>query len=182
MAEKIKKANIKQLIEGYWALSRTRQEAFLKALHELSPQNKDFFSIWLGNDTDLVVESLLKEIVKETTGRVGKFRKLRLSKLNEILRNADKYSLSMLDRIRLRDAVWRGMLQFILAKKYLPDRYEIACSRHLEVYIVSVNYHVLETSEKEELLEKTKQYLEALFTKRHFLPHIEDVYLKHFPS
>lgn len=180
MGEKNKKANIKQLIENYWALSRTRQEAFLKALHDISPQNKDFFSVWLGKDTDLVMKSLIADIQKETLGRVKKFRKLRLSKLNEILRNADKYSLSMLDRITLKNEVWRGMLTFILAKKYLPDRYEVACARHLDQYIVMVDHHILEISEKEEVLAATKKYLSEIIAKGYYLPHIEDVYLKHF--
>lgn len=180
MTEKPKKLGIKQLTEKFWELSRVRQEAFLKEFYNLSPQNKDFCSIWLGKDNKNVIISLKKDIHKETINRIGKFRKLRLSKLNEILRNADKYSLSELEKIELKNDVWQGMLAFVVSKRALPDRYEIATARHLDQYLTMVKHHVLETSERDEILEKKRKELLTIIEKGAFIPHVEDIYLKHF--
>ncbi|MDH3324861.1 MAG: hypothetical protein OEL89_04440, partial [Candidatus Peregrinibacteria bacterium] len=93
MAEKkTKKIGIKQLTKGFWALSRVRQEAFLKNLYDLSPENKALFKLRLSKDNGVVLESIKKNIQKETVNRIGKFRKLRLAQINKILRNANKYA------------------------------------------------------------------------------------------
>lgn len=107
------KKNIKKLTKDFWEMSRQRQESFLKELYDLSAQNKSLFQIRLGKDDKLVMKNLLTEAEKQTTNRIGKFRKLRLSKINEILRNADKYALSMHQQIELRRTVCFGMLEFI---------------------------------------------------------------------
>lgn len=182
MTEKKKKQTIKQLTAKFWELSRSRQEAFLKEIYQISPQNKDFFQIWLGKNNKVVLDALKKEIKKETIQRIPRYKKLRLSKLNEILRNAEKYALPILDRIELKEDVWKGILEFIFHKKWIPDRYEIACSRHLDQYIVMIQHHVLETSEQEEILKKTQKFLQETIQRGSYLPHIEDVYLKHFHS
>ncbi|NCP67322.1 hypothetical protein GW756_04450 [bacterium] len=179
--KKIKpKTGIKPLTKAFWALSRVRQEAFLKNLYDLSPQNKALFALRLGDDTSKVLEDLKKEVQKETLNRVGKFRKLRLSKINEILRNADKYALPLHQQIELKKEVWLGMLAFIVSKSYLPDRYQVAAARHLDQYLKMVSDHILEKSEVEERLEKDRVWLLKLFEKGFYLPHVEEVYLKWF--
>lgn len=170
----------KKFTLGFWALSRPKQEAFLKGLYDLSPENKDLFKLWIGQDKIGVVKDLKKEIQKETIQRIPRFRKLRLAKLNLILRNADKYALPMAQQIELRREVWLGMLAFIITKPRLPERYQVACARHLDQYLTMVSHHILETSEVEEVLAKDKTILEQAFKKGVYLPHLEDVYVKHF--
>lgn len=174
------KAGIKPFTKAFWALSRVRQEAFLKNLYDLSPQNKALFKMRLGDDAKGVLASLIKNMEKETVSRVGRFRKLRLSKINEILRNADKYALSMHQQIELKRSAWEGMLQFVVSKKSLPERYQVATARHLDQYIKMVQHHVLEKSAVEEILAKDKKALLKLFEAGHYLPSVEEVYVKWF--
>ena len=176
------KTGIKPFTKAFWALSRPRQEAFLKQLYELSPQNKVLFSLRLGKDTSKVFEDLKKEIYKETINRVGKYRKLRLSKINEILRNADKYALPMHQQIELKAETWLGMTSFLISERYLPDRYQVATARHLEQYLKMVEAHILERSEVDERMEKDRQTLMALFEQGDYLPALKEVYVKWFAS
>jgi len=180
MTDKPKARTFKALLKEFWALSRPKQEAFLKGLYELSPENKDLFKLWVGNDKEVVFNDLKKEIQKETIARISRFRKLRLAKINLILRNMVKYALPMHQQIELKKEVWMGMLAFIISKDYLPERYQVATARHLDQYLTMVKHHVLETSAVEEILAKDKQTLEVIFEKGFYLPHIEDVFVKHF--
>lgn len=177
---KKKPQNIKQFTKSFWALSRPRQEAFLKNLYELSSENKALFKLRLGDDKSAVLTDLIKDIEKETLNRIGRYRKLRLSKINEILRNADKYALPILDQIKLKRAVWTGMLDFVVSKKYLPDRYQVATARHLDKYLQMVNHHVLEKSERDEILEREKEYIMKYIEAGYYVPAIEDTYMKYF--
>ena len=178
--EKKKKITFKSLVTDYWALSRQRQEAFLKGLYELSPENKNLFKLWLAKEKSVVTESIKANIEKETFKRVGKFKKLRLAKINEILRNAEKISLPMMERIEIKNLVWRGMLAFILGRRGLPERYEVACARHLDQYVILVQHHILETSEARDRLSDTQKFLYTIIQQGQYLPYIEDVYLKYF--
>ncbi len=174
------KTGIKPFTKAFWALSRPRQEAFLKNLYDLSPQNKALFALRLGEDTTKVLEDLKKEVHKETLNRVGKYRKLRLSKINEILRNADKYALPMHQQIELKGEVWEGMVAFILSRPYLPDRYQVAAARHLDQYLKMVETHILEKSEVEERMEADKALLLKIFEQGCYLPSVEEVFIKWF--
>lgn len=182
MTEKKTKAKvgIKPFTKAFWALSRVRQEAFLKNLYDLSPQNKALFAMRLGEDTTKVLEDLKKAVHKETSNRIGKFRKLRLAKINEILRNADKYALPMHQQIELKTEVWQGMIAFIMSKRALPERYQVAAARHLDQYLKMVSDHILEKSEVEERMEADKKLLLKIFEKGTYLPHVEAVYVKWF--
>ncbi len=182
MSDKPKAPNFKSLLKSFWALSRPKQEAFLKGLYELSPENKDLFRLWVGNDKEIVFNDLKKEIQKETIARIPRFRKLRLSKINLILRNADKYALPMQQQIELRKEAWMGMAAFIISKGYLPDRYQIATARHLDQYLMMVKHHILETSEVEDRLAKDRELLEQMFHSHFGLSRLEDVYMEHFHS
>lgn len=174
------KTGIKPFTKSFWALSRVRQEAFLKNLYDLSPQNKALFKIRLGDDAGGVLESLKNDLKKETTNRIGKFKKLRLSKINQILRNADKYALSMHQQIELRRFAWTGMTAFIVSRKRLPDRYQVSTARQLNQYLKMVRDHILEKSEVEDRLEKDRQELSSLFTHGYYLPDMEKVYAQWF--
>lgn len=175
-----KKKNIKKLTKDFWEMPRQRQESFLKELYDLSEQNKSLFQIRLGKDDKLVMKNLLAEAEKQTTNRIGKFRKLRLSKINELLRNADKYALSMHQQIDLRRAVSFGMLEFVISKPYMPERYEVATARHLDTYLQMVKLHILEKSEQEEIYLREKKTLIEIISRGNYIPRIEDVYLKYF--
>lgn len=174
------RSGIKPFTKAFWALSRPRQEAFLKNLYDLAPENKALFKLRLGNDKTAVFEALKKDLEKETIRRIGRYKKLRLSKINEILRNAQKYALPILQQIELKEDTWNGMLAFIVSKRNLPDRYQVACARHLDQYLLMVKGDILETSESEDILKKNKEILMGLIEKGYYLPYIEDVYLKHF--
>lgn len=181
MTEKKKpRASIKSFTKAFWELSRVRQEAFLKNLYELSPENKALFKLRLGDNQKEVFEELKKEIHKETLNRIGRYRKLRLSKLNTLLRNAEKYALPVFQKIELKKEVWRGTLAFILTKRWLPDRYEEACARHLDEYLTMVKHHILERSEVEDILEKERVFLTDVFEKGHYFPSVKAVYRKHW--
>ena len=174
------KTGIKPFTKAFWALSRPRQEAFLKNLYHLSPQNKALFKMRLGDDAAGVITELKKGIAKETTGRIGKFKKLRLSKINEHLRNANKYALSMHQQIELKRAAWSGMLDFITSRRGLPDRYQVATARQLDTYLQMVKDHILETSEVEDIMEQERAALLELFAQGHYLPEVEEIYIKWF--
>lgn len=174
------KVGIKPLTKSFWALSRPRQEAFLKNLYDLSPENKALFKLRLGGGESLVFENLKKEIQKETVDRLPRYRKIRLSKINTILRNANKYALPMSQQIKLKREVWVGMLTFIMGNDYLPSRYEVACARHLDQYLKMVTDHILEKSEVEDVLARDEEYLSKIIKTGIYLPYIEDVYLRYF--
>ncbi len=180
MNSKKPKTGIKPLTKSFWELSRPRQEAFLKNLYDLSPENKSLFRLRLGNGESAVFEALKKEIQKETVDRLPRYRKIRLVKINTILRNANKYALPMAQQIKLKKEVWVGMCTFIRKKDYLPDRYEIACARHLGEYLKMITDHILEKSEVEDILKKEKDYLSKIIETGIYLPHIEDVYCQYF--
>jgi len=179
---KKKRNGLKEYTEAFRSLSRQRQDAFMKAIYDMSPENKNLFKIYLTKENKTVIEDLKKEIQKETTGRVGRYRKLRLSKINTILRNAQKYALSPQELIELKKETWTGMLVFILSKKYLPDRYQAACARHLDEYLSLIKHHILEKSEQEERLAKEKELILGIIEKEYYLPYIEDIYMKQFKT
>lgn len=136
--------------------------------------------LWVGKDGSKVLANMKKDIQKETIQRIGRYRKLRLSKINEILRNAEKCSLPILSRIELQKETWRGMLAFIVSKKYLPERYQAACARQLEKHIKLIQEYILETEEQKERLTAVQNLLQEVISKGYYLPYIEDVYLKYF--
>jgi hypothetical protein len=175
-----KKTNIKQLTKDFWALSRKRQESFIKELYDLSSQNKDLFKVRLGEDYKNVVESLKVSIHKETTNRIGKFRKIKLSKLNVVLKNTEKYGIPILQQIEIRKEAWRGILNFIGKKKYLPERYEVAAARHLDTYLSMIKMHILEKSEQTDRYAEDKKEIEAIMILNPSLGHITDVYIKYW--
>ncbi len=175
-----KKKNIKKLTQEFWALSRQRQESFLKELYGLSAQNKSLFQIRLGKEDKLVMKTLITEIEKQTINRIGKFRKLRLSKINEILRNADKYALNIHQQIEIRRTVAFGMIEFVISRSYLPERYQAATARHLDKYLEMVKLHILEKSEQETIFQQEKKILLEIFARGNYLPDIEMVYVKYF--
>lgn len=161
-------------------MSRQRQESFLKELYDLSATNKSLFQIRLGKDDKLVMKNLLAEAEKQTTNRIGKFRKIRFSKINEILRNANKYALTMHQQIELRRKVWTGILKFTLSQEYYSARYDEVVSRHLDKYLQMVKLHILEKSEQEEIYAREKKLLMKIISHGNYLPRVEDVYLKYF--
>ncbi len=175
-----KKKNVKQLTKEFWALTRPRQESFLKELYNLSPSNKSLFQVRLAKNDQLVMQTLLAEIEKQTVARAGKFRKLRLAKINEILRNAKKYALNMHQMIEIKRAVAFGIIRFVLAHDYVSVPYMVAGARHLDQYLHMVQIHILEQSEKEEIFEKEKVLLFKIISSTFYYPEIEDVYMKYF--
>lgn len=174
------KKNIKKLTEEFWALSRKRQESFLKEIYDLTPQNKELFQVRLGKDYQMVLDAMKKDIQKQTINRIGKFKRIKLSNINTILKNAEKYGLTMHQQIELRRETWVGILAFVQKQKWRTEPYQKAGARHLDTYLSMVDHHVLERSERDEIYEKEKQFLEEIFSVSYHLPHVEDIYMKYF--
>lgn len=180
--KKSKVVTFKVLLTAFWVLSRPRQEALLKNLYELSPENKALLRLRLSDQSEKVFADLKLAIAKETVKRIGRFRKIRFAELNKLLRQADKMALPMHQQIELKHEVWLGVLEFILSKQHVPERYLTACARHLDEYLQMVDHHILERSEVEERHKEVQVFLQELFRARHYLPALEDVYLKWFKS
>ncbi len=174
-----KPLNIKALQKSFWALSRVKQEAFLKQLYQLSSENKDLFQLFLGPDESVVVERLKVQIRKETVDRVPRFKKLRVSKINALLRLADKYPISVLQRIEIQKEAWMGVMLFVIKKPMSPARYEVAGAKYLENYLDRLRNDILERSESESRLAETRDFL-GNFLDKYALLEIRAVYKQWF--
>lgn len=182
MPEKPKKIpTYKTLEKNFWELSRKKQEAFLATLYKLSQTNKDCYALWLGGNEELILEKLKKDIEKETIERIPRYRKLRISKINEILRSAERIPISAMGMIELYRTAWEGTTAFVIAKKWLPDRYRVSSVKYLEKYLDRLN-EIQERSEKYERLEKTKKLIETILSKDlgYYFPQLEIFYQEKF--
>lgn len=174
-----KPLNIKALQKKFWELSRVKQEAFLKQIYQLSIENKDLFQLFLAKDEAVVVERLKIQIRKETVDRINRYRKLRISKLNEILRLADKYPISVLQRLEIQREAWMGVILFVAARPMSPARYEVAGAKYLDNYLDRLKNDILEKSESETRLAETRDLL-GKFLDKYYLTEIHAVYVKWF--
>lgn len=175
-----KKLTIRELKKKFWALSRGKQEAFLDNLYKASPQNKNIFSVWLGeNDTEKVQKELEEKIKKETVNRIGKFRKIRVSKVNEILRNAKKYPLPALQMIPLYNAAWQGVLSFFMAEDYYVERYEKSVVRYLEEYLYRLD-DIADIETRKKKKNEVQKKLKETFAHGIYCPHIQKIYRSFF--
>ncbi len=168
--------------EKFNTLPPTKRKAFLKTLFDLSDSNKNLFEIWVKNDPQSALKNFIKQIDKETINRIGRYRKIRLSKINEILRAAKEIALPTFEAIQLQEQTWKKLLENILSRNYWPDRYEKACARHLDKYIELVNLHITDKSARDEKLQETKSFLEAIIKYQPYLPNIKETYLKNFDA
>lgn len=154
-----KKTNLRQLKKNFWELSRGKQEAFLDNLYKASSENKNIFSVWLGKEEkDKKGDVYFLAAEKETTRRIGRYKKLRVAKINEILRNAQKCPLSALQMVDLYEAIWRGTLLFLNGQRYFPERYETASVKYLQEYLERLQ----DIADKENQRKKKKDCKELL--------------------
>lgn len=171
----------KKLEKNFWELSRKKQEAFLSTLYKLSQTNKDCYALWLGGSEELILEKLKKDIEKETIERIPRYRKLRISKINEILRSAEKIPVSAMGMIELYRTAWEGSAAFVIAKKWLPDRYRASTIKYLETYLDRLG-EIQERSERYERIAQAQKLIETILCKElgYYFPQLEVFYREKF--
>lgn len=169
-----------KLYKKFNTLPVSKKEAFLKTLYKLSPENETLFELWVQNDPQTALNNFITQIEKETTRRIGRYRKIRLSKINETLRAAKKCALPTFETLQLQNTTWQSILENLLSRTWWPDRYEKACARHLEKYIEMVRLHIVDKSARDELLQATEETLSTILDQGTYLPNIENVYHSNF--
>lgn len=167
-----------ELYQNFNQLPISKKEGFLKTLYNLSPENKNIFELWVQDNPQTALKNFIIQIEKETTRRIGRYRKIRLSKINDTLRTAKKCALPTYETIQLQKATWEKILENLLSRNWWPDRYEKACARHLEKYIEMINLHITDKSARDEYLEETKQSLTKIINHKKHFPNIEAIYLQ----
>ncbi len=158
---------MKKLVKKFWELSRAQQENFIDNIYEFSNDTKDIFSIWLEKNEKTgknegeakVLKKLLLSVQKETSKKIGRSRKVKVSNINTIIKNAKKYPLSNISIITLYFEIWTHFLDFLLAVKWVPERYQKSCGKFVEDYFSELE-NILDKEEKKKLQKKAIDILE----------------------
>ncbi|HID92101.1 TPA: hypothetical protein EYP45_03215 [Candidatus Peregrinibacteria bacterium] len=150
-----------KLVKKFWELSRGQQENFIDNIYGFSKDTKDIFSIWLEKNEgeEKVLKKLLLAVQKETSNKIGKSRKVKVSNINNIIKNAKKYPLSNLSIITLYFEIWTNFLDFLLAVKWVPERYQKSCGKFVEDYFLELD-NILDTEVRKKLQKKAIDILE----------------------
>ena len=167
------------LEKEFWALPRGKQNTFLKTLYSVSPLTKDVFKVWLDEGEEKVLEDLIEKVKKQTSNKIGKSRKIKVTVLNDIIKNAKIYPLSKLGIIELYFAVWTHLLEFVCKGGWIPVRYQTACARYIEEYIAHLQ-DIPEVSERKEREEYARKHILDRIDSGYYLPEIGDMYVKLF--
>jgi len=175
----VSKKHLNLIEENFRKISRQKQRSFLDHLYKISKENTDIFEVWLNNGEEKVTERLIKEIEKETLNRIGRFRKLRVAKLNQLMKNAEKYPLSNVVLIELYKNLWEDTAQFIIKTGYCPNRYRISCINYLSGYFEKIQ-SIRETQERLDKENETKEKILEFIKEAKYFPHLEDFYGEKF--
>ncbi len=175
----VSKKHLTLLEENFRALSRQKQRSFLDHLYKISKENSDIFEIWLHNGEEKVLERLILEIEKETLNRIKRFRKLRVAKINTIIKSAEKYPLSNTALTELYKHLWQNTSQFVIGTGYCPNRYRISCVNYLSKYLDQVK-SIRETQERIDKEKETQKKVWEFIQEAKYFPHLEDFYLEYF--
>lgn len=167
------------MIETFWALPRGKQETFLKNIYSLSPVTKDIFSIWLADGEENVLQRMLTEIEKNTINKIGKSRKIKVSNLNQLIKNAKAYPMSNMAMIQIYFSIWTNFLEFIHRVKWIASRYQKSCSKFIEIYFDCLQ-DISEISEREKKKKEMKKIIAEYIENGTYCPDIEIVYTKLF--
>ena len=170
-----KKKSYKQMEKNFWGLPRKKQETFLKTLYSLSPVTKDVFSLWLANEEEKILERLLLQIEKETIKKIGRSRKIKVSNLNTLIKNAKAYPLSNISIIHIYYTICVNMLEFIYNVKWIATRYQKSCSKFIECYFDHLQ-DIAEISEREKRREEMKNIIKTYLLEGIYAPDIEALY------
>ena len=156
-----------KLVKKFWELSRGQQENFIENIYGFSKDTKDIFSIWLEKNEnsgknegeEKVLKKLLLAVQKETSNKIGKSRKVKVSNINTIIKNAKKYPISNISIITLYFEIWTKFLDFLLAVKWVPERYQKSCGKFIEDYFSELE-NILDIEEKKKLQKKAIAIIE----------------------
>jgi len=170
-----KKVSYTQMEKNFWALPRKKQETFLKNLYSLSPITKDMYDIWLADGEETVLQRLLLQVEKETIKKIGRSRKIKVSNLNTIIKNAKAYPLSNMAVIQIYYAICVNMLEFIYNVKWIATRYQKSCSTYIEYYFHHLQ-DISEISEREKKKDEMKNILKTYLLEGMYAPDIEILY------
>lgn len=153
-----------KITKQFWSLSRAQQENFIENIYKFSKDTKDIFSVWLETEKNgeiKVLERLKENIQKETSNKIGKSRKVKISNINQILKNARKYPLSNKSIIELYLTTWTHLLQFIVNVKWIPERYQKSCSKFIEEYFLELD-NIPEVSARKEKIDEAFLILDTI--------------------
>jgi len=161
------KCIMNKLVKKFWELSRGQQENFIDNIYGFSKDTKDIFSVWLEKDEnsgkntgeEKVLARLLTSVKKETSNKIGKSRKIKVSNINTIIKNAKKYPVSNMSIITLYFEIWTHFLDFLLAVKWVPERYQKSCGKFIEEYFSELE-NILDIEEKKKLQKKAIEIIE----------------------
>lgn len=182
MDKKIKAPTTKQLISSFWELSRPRQEAFLKEILTYDKETKWLSYVFLAKRSDIVLEKLIADITKITTRDIRRtYQKLKIKKINDVLRAGDKCCLSIHEKMKLLQSAWSGMLLFIRSDHYCPERYELSAVKLLQKHIDLVKNEILEPSERAVQLQQIKEDLCAIYeSSSRYMFYAQETYRENF--
>lgn len=162
------------IIESFRNKNPEHQNKFLLHLYSTIKENADLFDIWLLEGEEKVMARLITAIEKETIKRIGRSRKLRISKLNDIIKKAHSYPMSLLHIIALQKQVWESSALFVIQTGYLPNLYREACIRWGKEYIDSLQ-NIREPQEKAERIAEMKTFIDKLQSSKAYFPQLEEL-------
>jgi hypothetical protein len=170
-----------KVTKKFWELSRSKQENFIENIYKFSKDTKDIFSVWI-EDKNIgerkVLIRLIEEIKKQTSNKIGKSRKIKVSNLNQIIKNARKYPLSNMSIISIYFEIWTNFLDFLLYTKWIPERYQKSCSKFIEEYFLELE-NIPEVSEREDMQKNALKILDnSLNEQSEKYINIKNVYLE----
>jgi hypothetical protein len=156
-----------KVVKKFWELSRAQQENFIDNIYNFSKDTKDIFAVWLNkNETtgknegeEKVLKRLIESVKKETSNKIGRSRKVKVSNINAIIKNAKKYPLSSNSIIVLYFEIWTNFLDFLLAVKWVPERYQKSCGKFVEDYFLELD-NILDTEVRKKFQKKAIDILE----------------------
>lgn len=148
-------------IDIFLGMNKSKKENFLKIIYNLSDDNKNTFLVW-GNKEHEVISKLKTKIDKITFKENFNYKKrIKVSKINEILKNSKSYPLSNNGLIKLYYKICINIIEFISKKNWGTLAIEKSCARYISQYLDLIR-EIPETSERNELEEKITNKLEVL--------------------
>lgn len=170
---------LNELEKKFRELSPEKQKNFLEHLYSFSSENADMFNVWILQDEEKVVENSLKKIEKETLSRIGRYRKMRAAKINEVLRQTKKYPLSLFASLQIYQFTWESVAQFICTSRYVPNAYRASCVKYVSEYLDMLK-SIAEPQERTEREKQCQEKIWEIISSGAYFPHLEDFYLERF--
>jgi hypothetical protein len=154
-------------IKQFWEMKKSEQETLLKILYNLSNDNKNVFLIWEKKENE-VLNNLINQIDKITFKENYTYKKkIKVSKINNIMKNAKAYPLSNNGLIKLYYNICINIINFIKNKNWGTLAIEKSCGRYINQYLDIIR-EIPEISERNEKKEEIINKLKILLVNKNY--------------